>query len=216
MFKKLKKIRIRFPIRIKTGLWFWSMLLIVLLFCLPLLANSGIMQWRKFRNPNTIAPFFTRQVQHWAGDIDRWANAYSLDPNLMATIMQIESCGHPTVSSWAGAQGLFQVMPFHFAEGESMLDPDTNALRSAIFIRECTSYAKGDVGLILACYNGGPSVTWRSFDQWPAETKRYYVWGLGMYLDATHNMQESETLEQWLLAGGINLCNSAAVALGIR
>lgn len=217
MFKTLKKFRFRFPIRIKPklGLWFWSLCLVLGLFLFPLIANSTMIRLRRFIYPGNIAPFFTPQVQHWASDIERWATAYSLDVNLLATIMQIESCGHPTISSSSGAQGLFQVMPFHFQAGEQMLDPDTNALRSAIFIRECSKYANGDVGLTLACYNGGPSVTQQSFAQWPAETKRYYVWGLGIYIDAIHNVDDSQTLDQWLLAGGVNLCNSASVALGM-
>ena len=39
-----------------------------------------------------------------------------LDPDIIATIIQIESCGNPAARSTAGAQGLFQVMPFHFEE----------------------------------------------------------------------------------------------------
>jgi soluble lytic murein transglycosylase-like protein len=216
MLKQFRKFRFRFPFQIQTGLWLWSLLLMLALFFLPLLLNSAIIKLRQAQYPQVIAPLFTPQVQYWRADIARWSDAYGLDPNLLATIMQIESCGHPTVASGAGAQGLFQVMPFHFQAGEKMLDPDTNALRSAIFIRECTADAKDDKGLILACYNGGPSVIQRSFDQWSAETRRYYVWGLGIYLDAINNLDTSDTLDNWLLAGGGNLCNSAAVALGMN
>jgi soluble lytic murein transglycosylase-like protein len=219
MFKKIKKLRKfrkkRFRFRIKMGLWLWSILSILGLFSLPLILNSAIGFSRQIQQAQVIAPLFTPQVQYWRDDIARWSDMYGIDPNLMATIMQIESCGHPTVASGAGAQGLFQVMPFHFEAGESMLDPDTNAFRSANFIRECSIYANGDVGLTLACYNGGPSVTQRSFDLWAAETQRYYVWGFGIYIDAINYMNDSQTLDQWLLAGGVNLCNSAAVALGL-
>ena len=75
-----------------------------------------------------LAPFFAPAVQHWSDEINRWAAQHEVDPHLLATVMQIESCGHPTVISNAGARGLFQVMPFHFAAGEDMLDPDTNAM----------------------------------------------------------------------------------------
>ena len=34
-----------------------------------------------------------------------WAEQYSLDPDIIATIMQIESCGDPNAVSSAGAQG---------------------------------------------------------------------------------------------------------------
>lgn len=190
-------------------------LLIIILALLPLVTNTVLAFFMK--SPDvSIAPLFTPQVQYWQDDIVRWSTANDIDPNLMATIMQIESCGHPTVVSNAGARGLFQVMPFHFDYGEDMLDPDTNAQRSANFIRECMSFANGDVGLILGCYNGGPSVTRRAFHTWPHETQRYYVWGLGIYYDAIDFDSDSHTLTDWLNAGGQNLCNRAATAQQLR
>lgn len=155
---------------------------------------------------NGIAPLFTAQVDRWQDDILRWSGQYGVDPNLMATVMQIESCGQAEVSSHAGAQGLFQVMPFHFAPGEVYTDPDTNALRSANFLNECLGWSNGDIGLTLACYNGGPSVTSRPYTSWPSETQRYYNWGVGIYNDAKAGLAESPTLNDWLGAGGSNLC----------
>jgi hypothetical protein len=163
-----------------------------------------------------IAPLFTEEVQHWSDDISRWAAQYGLDPNLLATVMQIESCGHSSISSVAGAQGLFQVMPFHFDFGEVQTDPDTNAKRSANFLNECLAWAGGDAGLALACYNGGPSMTTRPFSNWPDETQRYYRWGTGIYQDASANMSESQTLNSWLEAGGQYLCNQAAATQSAR
>jgi soluble lytic murein transglycosylase-like protein len=159
---------------------------------------------------SSIAPLFTAEVDRWGADIDRWATQYGLDPNLLATVMQIESCGDATVSSHAGAQGLFQVMPFHFSEGEVYTDPDTNAMRSANFLNQCLGWANGDAGLALGCYNGGPSIVNRPFANWPAETQRYYRWGTGIYADAQANLSSSPTLENWLGAGGVGLCNRAA------
>ncbi len=165
---------------------------------------------------NVIAPLFTKEVRYWSSDIQRWAAEHGVDPNLLATIMQIESCGYATVSSYAGAQGLFQVMPFHFASGEDMLDPDTNAKRGGNFIVECLGYSNGDTGLALACYNGGPSVVSRPFASWAQETQRYYVWGTGIYADAQQNMSTSDILTNWYDAGGGNLCNRASDALGLE
>ena len=163
-------------------------------------------------HPRVIAPLFTAEVEHWAADIRRWASEYGVDPNLLATVMQIESCGQAGVSSHAGAQGLFQVMPFHFSEGEVYTDPDTNARRSAGVLNECLGYANGDTGLALACYNGGPSVISKPFVYWPDETQRYYNWATGIYQDAQRNLSESQTLDNWLAAGGVNLCSSAAAS----
>ena len=101
-----------------------------------------------------IAPTFTPEVQRWSGKIDEWSDEYGLEPNLMATVMQIASCGHPTVRSPSGAQGLFQVMPFHFASDETMTDPNTNAMRGAGVMQECLRRA----------------VTAKSVALWPAIT----------------------------------------------
>lgn len=163
-----------------------------------------------------IAPLFTAQIDYWSGDIERWAKAHNLDPNLMATVMQIESCGHPTVGSSAGAQGLFQVMPFHFSAGENQLDPNTNATRGGNFLRYCLDAANGDSGLAMACYNGGPSVLQKDMSLWADETRRYYRWGTGIYSDATQNRDSSGTLNEWLNAGGGSLCQRASTQLGIN
>ena len=161
-----------------------------------------------------IAPFFAPSVQHWSGEIKEWSNLYHVDTQLMATVMQIESCGHPTVISSAGARGLFQVMPFHFENSENMVDPNTNAKRGGLFLNYCYNAAGGDVGLTLACYNGGPSVINRNMSTWANETKRYYQWGVGIYSDAIVNLPESDTLNRWMNAGGSGLCNSALSELG--
>lgn len=167
-------------------------------------------------NSGEIAPLFTDEVAHWQDDIARWAQTYDLDPNLLATVMQIESCGHPTVSSVAGAQGLFQVMPFHFATNENPLDPNTNAMRGAGVLNECLRLAEGDVGLAMACYNGGPSVLYQEMSTWYDEPRRYYYWGTGIYADAQNNAQSSPRLDEWLNAGGARLCDLASAELGLN
>lgn len=162
-----------------------------------------------------LAAFFAPAVQHWSGKIGEWSAQHQVDPPLLATVMQIESCGHPSVISNAGAQGLFQVMPFHFAEGENMLEPDTNARRGSAFLRQCHQAADGVIGLTLACYNGGGSVISQPRENWSRETRRYYRWGVGIYTDAVAGSDDSETFDQWLSAGGQRLCNSAESELGL-
>jgi hypothetical protein len=162
-----------------------------------------------------IAPLFTEEVDYWSADIQRWAAEYNLDPNLLATVMQIESCGHADVSSSAGAQGLFQVMPFHFDAGENQLDPNTNARRGASFLNQCLGWANGDPNLAMACYNGGPGILSRPYSTWAAETQRYYLWGSTIYADAIQNRDTSDSLNNWLEAGGQNLCTRAAGNLGL-
>lgn len=182
-------------------------------------ATARVSTWLGLRPAESaIAPLFTPQVQHWEDDILRWSAEHDVEPNLLATVMQIESCGHPTVNSYAGAQGLFQVMPFHFdtAGGENMLDPDTNARRGADFLKSCLTWSSGDVGLALACYNGGPSVIDMDARLWDQQVVHYYYWGVTIYADALVNKRRSDTLDEWLQAGGSRLCDSAQTAIRVQ
>ncbi|WP_119072948.1 lytic transglycosylase domain-containing protein [Aggregatilinea lenta] len=156
-----------------------------------------------------LSSVFTPQVQYWAPLINAWAIAFQMDPNLIATVIQIESCGDPSVGSSAGAQGLFQVMPFHFAPGEDMLDVQTNAARGLNYLAGGLAKANGHVGLALAGYNGGHGVIDRGWATWPAETQRYYYWGSRIYSEATSGTGSSPTLQEWLTAGGGSLCTRA-------
>ncbi len=163
----------------------------------------------------SLAPLFTPEVQYWAPQIRQWSEAYGLDPNLIATVMQIESCGDPQATSGAGARGLFQVMPYHFRPGEDPYHPDTNALRGLGYLRQALQQAQGDVERALAMYNGGPAVLSWPRAYWPAETQRYVFWGSGIYADARAGKSESPTLARWLAAGGASLCRRAHQRLGL-
>ena len=157
-----------------------------------------------------ISPIFTREVQHWGADITRWANASSLDPNLVAVIMQIESCGDPRATSRAGAMGLFQVMPFHFHLGENPYNPETNALRGLAYLSRSLTAANGDPRLALAGYNGGIGVIARGEWTWSAETKRYVRYGAPIYEDAKNGAVASAALDEWYRTYGENLCKQAS------
>jgi soluble lytic murein transglycosylase-like protein len=162
-----------------------------------------------------ISPIFTPEVQHWGKQIVGWAATYTLDPNLIATVMQIESCGNPQAVSGSEAQGLFQVMPFHFEAGEAMLDPEINARRGLTYLAEGLARAGDKPGLALAGYNGGHSLIDKFWSEWPAETQRYYYWGSGIYADVKAGGSTSPTLDEWLAAGGASLCERAKAELGI-
>lgn len=157
-----------------------------------------------------LSPIFTPEVQFWGPLIVEWGAAWEIDPNLIATLIQIESCGDHTVSSSAGAQGLFQVMPFHFDPGEDMLDITNNAQRGLNYLNGGLDLSEGHAGLALAGYNGGHSVIRRGYAAWYAETRRYYYWGAGIYQDATQGLSQSTRLQEWLAAGGQALCDRAS------
>ncbi|MGH2582689.1 MAG: lytic transglycosylase domain-containing protein, partial [Anaerolineales bacterium] len=149
-----------------------------------------------------LAEFFTPQVQQWKSEILRWSAENHLDPNLVATVMQIESCGDPLAISPAGAMGLFQVMPYHFAESEKPFAPDTNASRGLNYLRRALDKFEGDASLALAGYNGGIGGAYRPQFMWAQETVDYVYWGANIYADALAGRARSSTLEEWLATGG--------------
>ena len=163
-----------------------------------------------------ISPIFTAEVQHWGADIARWAAASSLDTNLIAVILQIESCGDPFARSSAGAMGLFQVMPFHFSFGENPYDPEINALRGLNYLSRSLKAANGDARLALAGYNGGIGVISRYDWTWSTETKRYVKYGLPIYEDAQSGKTSSPMLEEWYRKYGAGLCRQASQRLGLN
>lgn len=172
-------------------------------------------------DPNApLADFFTISVEYWEPAIYSWAEESQINPNLIATIMQIESCGNPYVSSHAGAQGLMQVMPANFQDGDNQLDLNTNMRTGVSIFQDCLKYSTDpnfdgitdqgpDVGLALVCYNGGPSLLSLPQSQWYNESQAYYRWGTGIWRDASQGLAYSSTLDAWLNAGGSNLCTQA-------
>jgi len=165
--------------------------------------------------PSNLSPIFTREVLHWADSIVRWASASNLDPNLVATIMQIESCGDPRATSSAGAMGLFQVMPFHFSATDDPYNPETNAARGLNYLVRSLSAANGDARLAMAGYNGGISVIYRYESNWHAQTKRYVQYGAPIYSDAINGVNPSNALNEWYMKYGASLCRQASQRLGL-
>ncbi|MFQ5943125.1 MAG: lytic transglycosylase domain-containing protein [Anaerolineales bacterium] len=160
----------------------------------------------------SIPEAFTSEVKHWAPDILRWSVEHDLPPELVATVMQIESCGHPSILSNAGAAGLFQVMPFHFGAGEDPLDPETNALRGLSYLARSLELAEGNTALALAGYNGGHGQIKRAISFWPTETQRYVRWGTAILSDIQRGTLPSPGINSWLEAGGASLCQRASQA----
>jgi soluble lytic murein transglycosylase-like protein len=163
----------------------------------------------------SLALLFDPAVRYWQERIMAWSEQFGLDPNLIATVMQIESCGDPGALSRSGAMGLFQVMPFHFSAGEAGFDPEVNAARGLEYLRLGLERGGGQPELALAGYNGGHSRIGQAPELWPAETRRYVYWGTGIFQDAQAGREASLRLEEWRHAGGRRLCSQAALALGI-
>ena len=160
--------------------------------------------------PPGFSPVFTQEVARWSAAILRWSDQYQLPPEIIATVMQIESCGDPLARSSAGAQGLFQVMPFHFSAGEQPTDPEVNAQRGLAYLARSMQLAGDDLAAGFAGYNGGHAVIVWAPSEWPEETIRYVRWATGILQEARAGIVPSPTLQAWLEAGGAYLCRQAA------
>jgi hypothetical protein len=161
-----------------------------------------------------LTPLFAPEVLHWEENILAWAKDWDLDPNLVATVMQIESCGDPKALSYVGAMGLFQVMPYHFTSDEMPYKPNTNAKRGLAYLRRALDEYHS-VRLAFAGYNGGISIAGGPESYWKSETVRYVYWGTNIYQDAQKGYSSSPTLDEWLAYGGASLCAQASQRLGL-
>ncbi|MGC8856672.1 MAG: transglycosylase SLT domain-containing protein [Anaerolineae bacterium] len=162
-----------------------------------------------------LAPFFTPEVHYWSQAIVRWAADSGLEANLIAAVMQIESCGDPLARSHSGAMGLFQVMPYHFAADENPYDAETNARRGLNYLQRAWQAAGGEARLALAGYNGGIGVIGRSEAAWSAETRRYVYYGAAIYEHARQGWSSSPAMDEWFRKYGAGLCRQAHQHLGL-
>jgi soluble lytic murein transglycosylase-like protein len=162
---------------------------------------------------NAVSHIFSPEVRYWQGSILKWAAEWQLDPNLIATVIQIESCGDPLALSSAGAMGLFQVMPFHFYAAEDPYNPNINASRGLAYLSRSLEAAGGEVRLALAGYNGGLGIISRPDWLWPDQTKRYVQYGAPIYEDAHRGVDSSDMLNEWFVNYGVSLCQQAHQSL---
>lgn len=141
-----------------------------------------------------LAPIFPPNVQRYRDQIVDAAWEYDFDPNLLAIVVTVESCGNPNAVSRAGARGLAQVMPFHFAAGEDPFDIMTNLRRGANYFAAGLRSSGGDIGLTFAGYNGGHGRIQNGYQYWPAETRKYHQLTTAIYSDFINGLAESPTV----------------------
>jgi soluble lytic murein transglycosylase-like protein len=178
-----------------------------------------------------ISSIFTPEVQQWGNDICRWSKDYNTDPDLIATVMQIESCGNASAVSFTGVPGLFQVAGENL-DGENGFDPEISAKKGIgkVLKYELDS-ANGNITAALAGYNGGAiareyingnmsrnqlysnlrnsrSGFWRTANKAWAKINEieWYAHWANIYFDAKGG--RTDTLQEWLNLGGARLCPS--------
>ena len=90
--------------------------------------------------------------------IEDSAKAESVSADLLRDVMRKESGFRPCAISWAGAQGLMQLMPATALQFQvsDPFDPKQNTAAGAKFLKSLLDRYGGDVAKALGAYNAGP------------------------------------------------------------
>jgi soluble lytic murein transglycosylase len=106
------------------------------------------------------------------------SNLYGIDPSLVKAVVKAESNFNPNAISPKGAQGLMQLMPdtSKLMKVENPFDPNENIKGGTKYLKYLEETFQGDLELILAAYNAGPSkVVEHKMNVPPIEETRTFI-----------------------------------------
>ena len=110
--------------------------------------------------------------------IHKEAQRVNLQPELVLSVIHVESLFDRFAISSAGAQGLMQIMPFWKNEigtqEDNLMDIHTNIRYGCTVLKAYLTREKGNLWRALARYNGSTGKTWyaeRVFDAWEKHWK---------------------------------------------
>lgn len=86
------------------------------------------------------------------------ARSHGIAPELVASVIAVESNFNPNAVSWRSARGLMQLMPETAARFgvTKVFDPQQNIEAGTKYLKELLIRYKDDLALTLAAYNAGP------------------------------------------------------------
>jgi len=91
--------------------------------------------------------------------VHKHARASGLDPQIVLSVIEIESSFNRFAVSSAGARGLMQIMPFWIKEighpRDNLFHPATNLWYGCYILRHYLDRSDGNLGMALRRYNGG-------------------------------------------------------------
>lgn len=134
-------------------------------------------------------PAFRAMVQHWGPLVDEAGTDFRVPSKEIFAIMWSESGGNQNAVSRAGAQGLMQVMPFHFPAGttpEQMREPRNNIRTGVSIMASRRAGGSRDLVQVASLYNQGGNANGTPFtnDQKPAFATRWGYASEPGYIDS--------------------------------
>lgn len=105
--------------------------------------------------------------QNYSAAVERWAEAYSVDPLLIDAFTRTESGFDPKAESNVGARGLMQITeetffwikskiaPDEALTFDDLYDPETNIRFGSYYVAACLERYQNDVATAAAAYHSG-------------------------------------------------------------
>jgi hypothetical protein len=168
--------------------------------------------------PPVISTIWGPGIQQWAFHIGVLAEAYGLDPDFIAAVINEESDGNHQATSQKGAVGLMGVMPTGPGmewrpSADDLANPAINLRWGVAILADVVRQAGGDLYAALAAYSGG----WANVNN--GVPRSYAVSVLDSYgrAVAARNNIAPDIATQWTVAIKIrygNVPNEALLVLG--
>lgn len=105
-----------------------------------------------------LLPLAQRQ-RHWWPLVRKLSRQHEMDPALVMSVVQVESCFNPHALSPKGAVGLMQIVPITARELglTDPSDPQANLEAGIRYLARLKKIFSGDMVMALAAYNAGPT-----------------------------------------------------------
>ena len=134
-------------------------------------------------SPN-MAPFQGKKGDYRYDDIIlKAAGDYGIDPAVIKAVIMAESGFNPQAISYAGAQGLMQLMPrtARALDIKNPMDPRANILGGTRYLKRLLRRFQGDLELALAAYNAGSRNVRRHHGIPPFKATHLYIAKIKVY-----------------------------------
>ena len=109
--------------------------------------------------------------------VEHASKIYEVDPELIKSVIRVESDFDANATSSKGAMGLMQLMPETAKDlgVKNCYNPVENIMAGTRYLKSLLSRYDGNVDLTLAAYNWGMGNVERNPDKLPKETQTYIV-----------------------------------------